>query len=189
MKAFPHIILASKSPRRKNLLMEANIAFEIFHIDVDEDYPESIIPEHVAEYLAIKKAEACAEVLKPDQILLTADSVVILNNKIYGKPKDQADAEQILTELSGNTHLVITGVCLKSLTKQISFSDTTKVTFDQLSKEEIDFYINNFKPFDKAGSYGIQDWIGVCKIIAIEGSYTNVLGLPTQLVYKYLQEF
>ncbi len=183
------IILGSKSPRRKELLEQAGFNVEIFIKDVEETYPIALDVEQVAEYLAIKKASECEEAIKDNSILITADSVVILDNIIYGKPKDEAEAKQILSRLSGNTHKVITGVCLKSNAKQLSFSSLSLVTMDTLSEDEINYYITNYKPYDKAGAYGIQEWIGLCKITKIEGSYVNIMGLPIDLVYKHLQEF
>lgn len=184
-----NIILASKSPRRKEILTHAGFNIELLIREIDEDYPEEMPAEEVAEYLAVKKAEACQDAIVKDKILLAADSVVILDQRIFGKPADYEDAFRILTELSGKTHTVITGVCLKSIDKQISFSGLTKVEFDELSREEIEYYITHFQPFDKAGAYGVQDWIGLCKIKSITGTYTNVMGLPMNLVYKHLKEF
>lgn len=183
------LILASKSPRRKEILTHAGFDFEIFLKEVNEDYPENMDVDKVAEFLAVKKANACKEAITEDKILLAADSIVILGNKIYGKPTDYEDAFRILTELSGNMHTVMTGVCLKSLNKQISFSGITEVQFDKLNREEIEYYITHYQPFDKAGAYGVQDWIGLCKIKSIIGTYTNVMGLPMNLVYKHLEEF
>jgi septum formation protein len=183
------IILASKSPRRKELLIQAGYDIEIFHKEVDETYPNEIPLEKVAEYLAIKKANECAEVITSDKILLTADSIVLHKNKIYGKPTDFNDAYRILTELSGHTHKVITGVCLKTLNKEISFSGVSEVKFGLLAPNEIEHYINTCEPYDKAGSYGVQDWIGLCKIEYIKGTYTNIMGLPMNLVYENLLRF
>lgn len=183
------IILASKSPRRKELLTQAGYDIEIYHKEVDETYPEDMAAEDVAEYLAVKKANACAEAITDDNILLAADSVVILKGTIYGKPIDHQDAVRILRDLSGNEHTVITGVCLKSAAKQVSFSGVSKVVFDHLTDDEIEHYIATCKPFDKAGAYGVQDWIGLCKIKSISGTYTNIMGLPVNLVYENLRMF
>ncbi|MCH2083004.1 MAG: Maf family protein [Saprospiraceae bacterium] len=183
------IILASKSPRRSQLLSQAGFQFEIKTKEVQEDFPETMPVEDVAEYLAIKKARASKEVIKEGEILLAADSVVILNNVIYGKPKDRADAQQILKALSGQQHQVITGVCLLSQNKQVSFSGISKVYFKELTTEEIDFYIDTYQPYDKAGAYAIQEWIGLCKIRKIEGTYANIMGLPVDLVFEHLAEF
>lgn len=185
------IILASKSPRRSQLLREAGFAFENKTKDVDESYPEGLQPWEVAEYIAVKKAKGCADFLEgnEDAILLTSDTIVVLNDKIYGKPKDFADAVQILKELSGQTHEVITGVCLHNAQKQITFHGVSKVTFAALSDAEIDYYLHACKPFDKAGAYGVQEWLGHCKITKIEGTYANIMGLPTDLVYEELVKF
>lgn len=183
------LILASKSPRRKELLTQAGYDVEIYHKEVDETYPENLSVEEVAEFLAIKKANACQDKIVDDCILLTADSVVILDGTIYGKPKDYEDAFRILRELSGREHTVITGVCLKTASKQISFSGISKVVFDHLTDEEIQYYISKYEPYDKAGSYGVQDWIGLCKIKSISGTYSNIMGLPVNLVYENLKKF
>lgn len=183
------IILASKSPRRSQLLQEAGIEFEIKTKDVAEDYPEEMAVEEVAPYLARKKALASKDIIQDGEILLAADSVVILGNTIFGKPTDREDAIRILKALSGNMHLVITGVCLLSKEKERTFAGVSKVFIDELSEEEIAYYVDNYKPFDKAGSYAIQEWIGLCKISKIEGTYSNIMGLPVNLVYKELLAF
>jgi len=183
------IILASKSPRRSQLLEEAGFTFEIKTKEVDESYPPNLPVLEVAKYIAQKKAIACMDFLNNDGILLAADSIVALGNSIFGKPKDKADAISILQQLSGKTHQVITGVCLKSLQKESLFAGVSNVTFDPLSLAEIEYYIDNFQPYDKAGAYGIQEWIGHCKITKIEGTYTNIVGLPVQLVYEELSKF
>lgn len=183
-----NLILASKSPRRKELLEQAGFTFEIFSKEVEENYPESLPIEEVAVYLAVKKARESIEVLKKDSILLTADSVVIINKEIYGKPQNEKEAYNMLSSLSGKSHIVITGVCLKSLTKEVSFSSTSEVTMDKLNDEEIKYYVDKYKPYDKAGAYGVQEWIGLCKISGIKGTYTNIMGLPVDLVYKHLKE-
>ena len=184
------IILASKSPRRKQLLEQAGFTVEVKTKEVEEDFPAEMPVENVAAYLAEKKAMACKDFLQSeDDILLTADSVVILNNKIYGKPADFNDACEILTELSGNTHEVITGVCLMSKKKKKIFSGLSKVHFQPLNHDEIEFYINKYQPYDKAGSYAIQEWIGLCKISKIEGTFSNIMGLPMEEVYRELMEW
>lgn len=185
----PKIILASKSPRRSQLLREAGFTFEIKTTEVEENYPAELSPRLVPEFLARKKAHASTHFLKEDEILLAADSIVILQNTIYEKPKDRADAVRILQRLSGNMHEVITGVCLKSLQQERCFSGHSNVYFEELSDEEIDYYIDTYQPFDKAGSYGIQEWLGLCKIRKIEGTYANIMGLPVDLVYKELKHF
>ena len=181
------IILSSKSPRRKNLLEQAGFNIEIKTKDVEENYPEDLPSSDVAPFLAEKKAMACAEYLiTENDILLAADSVVILNDKIYGKPVDYEDAFQILKKLSGKMHEVITGVCLLSKNKKKVFSGMSKVYFQPLSDEEIHYYITTCQPYDKAGAYAIQEWIGLCKISKIEGTYTNIMGLPMEDVYREL---
>ncbi len=184
------IILASKSPRRSQLLGQAGFNFEVKAKEVDEDYPADMPADDVAPYLAEKKAMACLDFLQSaDEILLSADSVVILDEKIYGKPIDYQDAVQILTELSGRVHKVITGVCLLSKHKKKVFSDVSLVHFQPLSQAEIHYYIEHCKPYDKAGAYAIQEWIGLCKISRIEGTYTNIMGLPMEAVFRELEQF
>jgi len=183
------IILASKSPRRKQLLEEAGFQFEVKTREVDESYPASIPTEKVAEYLAEKKAKGIQDLITDDEIILTSDTIVVLGNTIFGKPKDAEDAFNILKQLSGKTHQVITGVCLLSKNKKKIFSSSSKVHFDILSDSEIHYYVNKFKPFDKAGAYAIQEWIGLCKIKKIEGTYSNIMGLPMREVYFELINF
>lgn len=181
------IILASKSPRRKTLLEQAGFTIEIKTKEVEEDYPDDLPAALVAPFLAEKKATACADFLSTENdILLTADSVVILNDVIYGKPTDYEDAFKILRNLSGNMHEVITGVCLLSKHKKKVFSGLSKVYFQPLTDEEIHYYISNCQPYDKAGAYAIQEWIGLCKISKIEGTYSNIMGLPMEDVYREL---
>jgi len=183
------LILASKSPRRKELLERANIPFTIRTLDVEEIYPEILPKAEVAEFLAILKAEAALPNLGNNEIVLGADSIVILNNTIYGKPKNPQDAHHILRQLSGQVHEVITGVCLISKNKKVSFSAVSKVWMEELSDAEIEYYVDKFQPFDKAGAYAIQEWIGLCKISKIEGTYSNIMGLPTEMVYRALRKF
>ena len=186
------IILASKSPRRSQLLREAGFSFVNKTREVDESYPEGLLPYEVAEYIASKKAIGCIDFLEgetPDTILLTSDTIVVLKNKIYGKPKDYEDAVRILKELSGQTHQVITGVCLQDSQKKRTFHGVSNVTFSELTEEEIDYYLKACEPYDKAGSYGVQEWLGHCKITKIEGSYANIMGLPVHLVYENLLTF
>ncbi len=181
------LILASKSPRRRELLSKAGFEFEIKTKDTPEDYPEDLPAEKVAEFLAKKKADAVQEWLTPDAIILTADSVVILDNQMYEKPQDRDDAVRILRALSGNVHQVITGVCLTSVNEQRLFSGVSKVHFETLNDTEIEYYIDAYQPYDKAGSYAIQEWVGLCKISKIEGTYANIMGLPVDLVYRHLE--
>lgn len=184
------IILASKSPRRSQLLEQAGFKFRIKARSIDESYPEDMAPEKVAPYLAEKKADAVLDFLeKPTDIILTADSVVLLKQQLYEKPKNYEDAVRILSALSGNAHQVITGVCLVSKEKKRVFAGVSTVYMDPLSREEIDFYIQRYKPYDKAGAYAIQEWIGLCKISKIEGTYANIMGLPVDLVYQELSQF
>lgn len=184
------IILASKSPRRSHLLREAGFNFEIKTQDVEESYPDDLPADDVAPFLAEKKAMACTGFLTADdEIVLTADSVVILDEKIYGKPADYEDGMRILRELSGRVHKVITGVCLLSTTKKKVFADVALVHFQPLSDEEIRYYLDHYAPFDKAGAYAIQEWIGLCKISKIEGTYSNIMGLPMERLYRELQQF
>ena len=178
------IILASKSPRRKQLLEEAGFNFEIKTKDTEEVFPEDMPAREVALYLAELKAQACDDLLEHGKVLLTADSTVVLHGQIYNKPEDRADAQRILRKLSGNAHEVITGVCMRTPDTTYSFDAVSRVHFLPLSDEEIDYYIDNFKPYDKAGAYAIQEWIGHCKIERIEGTYDNIMGLPVHMIYK-----
>lgn len=183
------VILASKSPRRKELLSAIIKDFNIRTKEVAEDYPENLKAEDVPEYLALLKANAMKNELSENELLITADTIVTLNNKIYGKPKDKADAVKILQELSGKTHEVITGVALISTTKKLTFKSITHVYFKTLSLKEIDYYIDHFAPYDKAGAYAIQEWVGMIGIEKIEGDYFNVVGLPLNKLYEELIKF
>ncbi len=186
MKFNKHIILASKSPRRSQLLQEAGIPFTVKAKEVDESFPDDLPSLEVAEFIAKKKAAASLDLIGPNDILLTADSVVLLDDVIYEKPKDYEDAVRILSNLSGSVHQVITGVCMLSQNKEVTFSSISHVHIDPLSQEEIEYYVKNFEPYDKAGSYAIQEWIGLCKISKIEGTYSNIMGLPVDAVYREL---
>jgi septum formation protein len=183
------IILASRSPRREQLLSELGLTFEVVARNWAEKYPRHLKGEEIAIYLAAEKANASRPEIKDNEIIITADTIVWCNNKILDKPADSNEARRILGEISGNTHEVITGVCLLSVAKQTSFFSTTKVTFTELSDDEIEYYICNFNPYDKAGAYGIQDWIGIAACSRIEGSYFNVMGLPVEQVYHELLKF
>lgn len=183
------LILGSKSPRRKELLSSIGIQFEIRTKETDENYPETLPIEQVAEYIAQLKADDLIEDLKDDEILLCADTTVQIDNILLGKPKDATEASKMLSLLSGRTHIVTTGVVIASNEMELSFSVKTEVTFKPLSMDEIEYYIETYQPFDKAGSYGIQEWIGYIGIQKINGSYNNVVGLPTQEVYQALQKF
>lgn len=185
-----HLILASNSPRRKELLSGIDVEYEVLALpDIDESYPDDIPHEEIPEYLAKKKASAYISMMQDDALLITADTVVLLHGRILGKPLDKRDAKQMLRELSGETHRVITGVSLTSKQKQVSFSDTAHVTFGQLTDEEIDYYVEKYNPSDKAGAYGVQEWIGYVGVERIEGSYFNVMGLPIFKVYRELKRF
>tara|TARA_B100001540_G_C15811019_1_gene644527 strand:- start:3182 stop:3766 length:585 start_codon:yes stop_codon:yes gene_type:complete len=183
-----NIILGSSSPRRKKLLKELQIKFKVQICHHEEIYSHRLKEKKVAEFLAQQKSFYLSEKLKKDDLIITADTIVVLKNTILNKPKNQTDAFNILTKLSNRTHKVITGVFIRTVKQNILFSTTTKVTFKKLSNEEINFYINNYKIKDKAGSYGIQDWIGKIGVISIEGSYTNVLGLPLTELYENLKK-
>ncbi len=178
------IILASGSPRRQQFLKELDIDFEIRLKDIEEIYPKHLKAEEITNFLAKLKASAFEADLEKNDILITSDTIVWLNNKALGKPKDYDDAFEMLSEMSGTTHKVITSVCLKTTNKEIVFFEETLVTFTKLSSNEIKYYLDNYKPFDKAGSYGIQEWIGLVAIEKIEGSYANVVGLPTHRLYE-----
>ncbi|PLX13080.1 MAG: septum formation protein Maf [Marinilabiliales bacterium] len=184
------LILASNSPRRRLLLSEMGLDFELMVREIEEVFPQELNPEEAAIYLAKNKASAFkAEELLPNKIIITADTVVALGDLILGKPEDKKDAVKILESLSARSHDVITGICIKSANKTHAFAASTKVYFKELSSEEIEFYIDNFKPYDKAGAYGIQEWIGHVAIERIEGSYFNVMGLPTHVLYEELMRF
>ena len=179
------LILASSSPRRQYLMKEAGFNFTVEKPDVDESFPAELPSEQVAKYLAEKKAEYFRLAMK-NEIVLTADTIVVLEDKILNKPSDRIEAISMLGELSGHTHRVITGVCIMSMEKEESFDDTTEVTFQKLTQQEIEFYVDHYKPYDKAGAYGAQDWIGMVAIRKIVGSYFNVMGLPINKVYQHL---
>jgi septum formation protein len=184
-----HIILASRSPRRNMLLKGLDIPFEVKIKDVEEIYPSHLKREEIALHLCNLKAAAFDDELEDNMLVIAADTIVWINNKVLNKPKDYADAVDILTQLSGNMHEVITGICLKTKSKTKSFYALTKVYFKNLSQEEITYYLDNYKPYDKAGAYGAQEWIGYVAIERIEGSYFNVMGLPTRLLYEELMKF
>ncbi|MRT94007.1 Maf-like protein [Ancylomarina sp. 16SWW S1-10-2] len=183
------LILASQSPRRHQMLKELGLDFKIQTKDVEEVYPDHLKGEEIPIYLAKLKAEAFVLDMNEKELVITADTIVCVDDMVLGKPKDRDDAVNMLKTLSGRSHQVISGVCLKSKNKEVSFSTTTHVHFKKLSLEEIDYYIDNYKPFDKAGAYGIQEWIGFVGIDGIEGSYFNVVGLPIQRLYQELSDF
>jgi septum formation protein len=185
-----HIILASESPRRQELLRELGLEFEVrAHYSPEEEYPAGLSRYEIPVYLAELKAESVKENIPGNSILISADTIVWLNGKVADKPVDQKDATRILKELSGTMHEVITGVCFRDAERKHSFYSTTLVWFSSLTDEEIKYYINRYKPYDKAGAYGIQEWIGHIGIEKIEGSYFNVMGLPVQKMYHELKIF
>ena len=184
------LILASNSPRRKELLAGLGVPFEVRVLqDIDEDYPESLPVNEVARYIAKEKADAYRRVIAQDELIITADTVVIVGDEILGKPVDEADAVRMLRLLSGRTHQVTTGVCLLTAEKEHCFDVTTDVTFKTLTDEEIHYYVNHYRPFDKAGAYGIQEWIGYIGVTGLHGSYYNVMGLPVQRIYQELTKY
>ena len=181
------LILASNSPRRKELLAGLGVPFEVRVLqDIDEHYPESLPVNEVARYIAKEKADAYRRIVTADELIITADTVVIVGDEILGKPMDEADAVRMLRLLSGRTHQVTTGVCLLTAEKERCFDVTTDVTFKTLTDEEIHYYVNRYRPFDKAGAYGIQEWIGYIGVTGLNGSYYNVMGLPVQRIYQEL---
>ncbi|MEY4834145.1 MAG: Septum formation protein Maf [Bacteroidota bacterium] len=184
-----NIILASGSPRRQQFLKELDINFEIRLKEIEEIYPDHLQAEEITDFLAKLKASAFENDLQDNEVLITSDTIVWLENKALGKPNDASHAVKMLTEMSGKTHKVITSVCIKTREKELVFHEETLVTFTSLTLEEIEYYLNNYQPFDKAGSYGIQEWIGLVAIEKIEGSYANVVGLPTHKLYKELMNF
>jgi len=183
------IILGSASPRRKELLSDIGLKFNTQTTDKEENYPTNLKEYEIVEFLAKQKAKFLSKNLRKVDLLITADTIVSFKGELLNKPKDKQEAFNTLSKLSGNTHKVITGVCIKNHQKEIAFSTITLVNFKQLTREEIYYYIDNFNPFDKAGAYGIQDWIGKIGIKNIEGSYSNVVGLPTAEVYQQLKLF
>ena len=188
MNQIPSIILASQSPRRKQLLQWAEIDFEVRVSNTDESYPESISFEEVVIHIARNKALKVIEETQPMLPVLAADTIVVCNNKILGKPADRAEGIKTLTLLSGKTHQVITGVFIKNGEQEIFFADVTEVVFHELTQQQIEFYIDKYKPYDKAGAYAIQEWIGVVGIHSIKGDFYNVMGLPVSRVIKALQQ-
>ena len=184
-----NIILASGSPRRQQFFKEMDLHYTIRLKEIEEIYPEHLQAEEITNFLAELKASTFENELKENDVLVTSDTIVWLNGKALGKPKDYDDAFQMLQQLANQTHEVITSVCLKSIEKTEVFHCVTKVTFANLSDEAIKYYLDNYQPFDKAGSYGIQDWIGLVGISKIEGSYTNVVGLPTEMLFQKLMNY
>lgn len=191
MKWFPayNYILASKSPRRDQLLKSLGIEFNIKTKEVEENYPDNLTKEEIPVFLAELKAKPFLADLRANDLLITADTIVWFDGKVLGKPKDKTEAIQMLQQLSGNEHQVISGVCLSTFKKSKSFFSTSNVRFKILTQSEIEYYVSEFKPFDKAGAYGIQEWIGIIGITHIEGSFYNVMGLPIQKLYAEIQKF
>lgn len=184
-----HIILASNSPRRRELLSGLGLTYEVRTMPgIDESYPETLVGEQIPIHISSKKAEAYLSRLQANDLLITADTIVWLDGRVLGKPADEAEACQMLRALSGRTHQVITGVTLATTTFRKSFASVSQVTFAHLTDEEIDFYVTHYHPMDKAGSYGVQEWIGFIGVEHIEGSYFNVMGLPVQRLYRELKE-
>lgn len=181
------ILLASQSPRRKELLENLGFDFEVVKINCEEILPEDIEIENAAAYLSLLKANTFSEV-RTGETLLTADTIVAINGEILGKPKNVSEAQSMLKKLSNNTHQVFTAITLKNNNICITETDVAHVEFDKISDSEIDYYIQNYKPFDKAGSYGVQEWLGMAKIKKITGSYYTIMGLPTHLIYKILNK-
>ncbi len=180
------LLLGSGSPRRKELLEGLGYQFEVVKIDCDETFPADMDVTEIAGYLSVEKANAF-RILKEEEVLLTADTIVVLHNEVLGKPKSEEEAKMMLRKLSGKTHQVYTGFSIKTKTAIITNTDVANVSFQDIDNEEIDFYIKSFQPFDKAGSYGIQEWLGMAKIKSIQGSFYTIMGLPTHLVYEKLK--
>lgn len=182
------VVLASNSPRRKELLGGLGIGYEVKTMpDIDESYPDGLCMEEVPVYIARSKADAYRPLMQPDELIITADTIVWLDGVVMGKPKDEEEACDMLRRLSGQTHQVVTGVCLTTIDRQQSFATVTDVTFDRLTEEEITHYVSSYQPMDKAGAYGIQEWIGYVGVRSIKGSYFNVVGLPIQRLYQELK--
>ena len=184
-----HIILASNSPRRRELLSGLGLDYEVRTLPgIDESYPDTLSGEEIPVYISSTKASAYLDALKENELLITADTIVWLDGRVLGKPSDEEDARQMLRDLSGKTHQVITGVTLATTSFQKSFASVSQVTFATLTEEEINYYVTHYHPMDKAGSYGVQEWIGFIGVERIEGSYFNVMGLPVQRLYRELKE-
>lgn len=185
-----NVILASNSPRRKELLSGLGIQYIVHTLpNIDESYPEDLSGADIPKYIAEQKASAYSEHMAEDDLIITADTVVILGDKVLGKPKDANDAYRMLRALSGQIHQVITGVCITTKKKKVTFSAQTDVTFVELTDNEITWYVDTYKPMDKAGSYGVQEWIGYIAVSRMNGSFYNVMGLPVQLLYHELKKF
>lgn len=183
-----HIILASNSPRRRELLAGLDIEYEVKVLPgIDESYPDTLAAEDIPQYISREKAAAYEAALQPDDLVITADTIVWTEGRVLGKPKDEEEAKAMLRQLAGRTHQVITGVTLLTKAMKRTFAVTSEVTFDALTEEEISYYVERYRPLDKAGAYGIQEWIGYVSVSALHGSYFNVMGLPVQRLYKELK--
>lgn len=182
------LLLGSNSPRRKELLQNLGFPLNVVSIECEEIFPENMPIENIAGYLSELKANAFG-LLEKDEVLLTADTVVAIGNHVLGKPKNEAEATKMLQMLAGKTHQVYTGITFRTLEKTITQTDVAQVTFSEITPEEINFYVKNYHPFDKAGSYGIQEWLGMAKTTKIDGSFYTIMGLPTHLVYETLKDF
>ncbi len=182
------VVLASNSPRRRELLTRLQVDYQVKVLpDIEESYPDGLKGEEIPVFIAREKADAYKPTMADDELIITADTIVYIDGEVLGKPKDEADAERMLRTLSGRTHQVITGVCLTTASFQRTFAAVTDVTFASLSDEEIRFYVSRFRPFDKAGAYGVQEWIGYVGVTGLKGSYFNVMGLPVQRLYQELK--
>ena len=183
------LILSSNSPRRRQLLAGLGLPFEVRVLpDIDESYPDDLAVYDIPVFIAREKAQAYLPLIQPDELVITADTVVVLDNRILGKPVDAQEAAEMLRDLSGRTHRVITGVCITGKNVQRAFAVVSNVTFKQLEEKEITYYVEHYKPFDKAGAYGIQEWIGYIGVTGLHGSYFNVMGLPVQRIYEELKK-
>lgn len=185
-----NILLASKSPRRRELMQQLRVPFNIVSVGgIDEKYPDDIAPLEAALYVSKVKADACRRLIGDNELIITADTMVVLGDRIMGKPHDPEQAVEMLMDLSGRTHQVTTGVTVTTRDKQVSFTSVTDVSFAEISEEEARYYVNNYSPLDKAGAYGIQEWIGCVAVAGINGSYYNVMGLPVHRLYQELKKF
>ena len=183
------LILASASPRRQELIKGLDIPFETRVYEVEENYPSDLSNTDIPEYLARLKASVFENKMENDEVVITSDTIVLFNDQLLVKPKNKEEAHEMLRKLSGEMHLVLTSVCVTSLSKQVCITDESKVYFKKIEEEEINYYVENYNPYDKAGGYGIQDWLGFIAIEKIEGSYYNIMGLPTHRLYEVLKQF
>lgn len=185
-----HVLLASKSPRRRELLAALRVPFDVVTVgQVEEKWPSDMVAHDVPRYLSVMKANAFRKLIHDNELIITADTIVVCEDEIFGKPSCAEEARKMLRRLSGRTHEVITGVTVTTINRQTSFTSVTDVKFAEISDEDIDYYVDNFNPFDKAGAYGIQEWIGCVAVESMKGSYYNVMGLPVHALYKELKLF